>query len=221
MASSTNQISSYADFIAPCIRAYELRLSKFGTDAKSVFWKNKSFQEKRFKILSKIFANINSQHTNYIHDFGCGYGAFYDFLKNSPIMVNGKFVGTDASKKMIDGAKARINHPRVKFVHGLIATETADYTIVSGTFNMKMEKSDLEWQNYVENSLKQLWSQTRKGLAFNMLRDDTEQRFKGLYYINGTDLKKFCSKNLSQDVILRNDTPLPDWTFYVTRSQNK
>ena len=218
MKSHTNDIGGCPDFLTPSINAYEQRLSKFGASAKSVFWKNASFQEKRFETLSEIFINIDSQHTNYIHDFGCGYGAFYDFLKNSPIMENGKFIGTDASQKMIDKAQTRINHHNVKFVIGRTASEAADFTIVSGTFNMKMGRSDLEWKRYVENSLKQLWSQTRKGLAFNMLRNDVDQRFKGLYYINGIDLKKFCHNNLSHNVILKSNAPLPDWTFYVLRS---
>jgi hypothetical protein len=65
--------------------------------------------------------------------------------------------------------------------------------------------------------LLQLWSKTRFGLAFNMLRDDAEYHYDGLFYINGHDLFDFCATRLSPNVEIQNDSPLPDWTIFVRK----
>ena len=48
-------------------------------------------------------------------------------------------------------------------------------------------------------------------------RDDATEVYDGLYYINGHDLFDFCASRLSPNVVVQNDSPLPDWTFYVRR----
>ena len=49
-------------------------------------------------------------------------------------------------------AKARHADPRGQFVHGMSAHEIADYTIVSGTYNMHMGADAEEWVEYTQDS---------------------------------------------------------------------
>jgi hypothetical protein len=133
-------------------------------------------------------------------------------------MTNGHYIGTDMSNQMITAARQKINNPRAEFRHQLMAVDVADYTLVSGTFNMHLGQDEEEWEAYIKASLIQLWSKTRVGLAFNMLRDNAQNIYDGLFYINGHDLFDFCATHLSPNVVIQNDSPLlPDWTFYIRK----
>lgn len=215
MAEFDKQSKHASKLLSPVTRAYERRLSQFGNDPRGVFWQNREYQFRRFELLSKIFSADDLAGNISIHDFGCGYGALFEYLANKPVMTNSHYQGTDMSSKMIAAAKTKITDPRAHFLRHLRAVDEADYTLVSGTFNMHLGQDELEWESYVKDSLRQLWSKTKKGLAFNMLRDDADDIYDGLYYINGHDLFDFCATQLSANVVIQNDHPLPDWTFYI------
>lgn len=217
MANPEDTLKHAPKILSPVARAYERRLSQFGNDPRGVFWQNKEYQYRRFEILSDIFDPSDSQGGVSIHDFGCGYGALFEFLSDKPIMDGSQYLGTDMSSKMIAAAHKKTQDPRAQFLRHLHAVDEADYTLVSGTFNMHLGQDEEEWSVYVKAALQQLWSKTKKGLAFNMLRDDAADIYEGLYYINGHDLFDFCASHLSPNVVLQNDTPLPDWTLYVRR----
>ena len=215
MVSSSDILKRSPRLLSPVTRAYERRLHQFGDDPRGVYWQNKEYQFRRFEILSHIFAPSDSAGGISIHDFGCGYGALFGYLADKPIMTGSTYLGTDMSSQMITTARKKFNDPRAKFLRHLVAMEEADYTLVSGTFNMHLGQDEDEWEAYVKAALLQLWSKTRKGLAFNMLRTDADDTYDGLYYINGHDLFDFCASRLSPKVTIQNDSPLPDWTFFV------
>lgn len=217
MVSPIDILKRAPGILTPVVRAYERRLRQFGNDPRGVFWQNTDYQFQRFEILSRIFQPSDLAGGITIHDFGCGYGALFDYLAELPVMTNSRYLGTDMSSRMIAAAEARISDPRARFLRHLKAVDEADYTLVSGTFNMHLGQDEAEWDAYVKASLQQLWSKTRKGLAFNMLRKDADDIYDGLFYINGHDLFDFCASHLSPDVTLQNDHPLPDWTLYVRR----
>jgi SAM-dependent methyltransferase len=218
MSPSSNILKKKTKLLEPVTRAYERRLNQFGNDARGVFWQNKEYQFKRFEILSRIFDPENNNKDIVIHDFGCGYGALFAFLADKPIMKNAHYVGTDMSRKMITAARQNINDPRAEFRHHQVAVDVADYTLVSGTFNMHLGQDEEEWEAYIKACLMQLWSKTQVGLAFNMLRNNAQDIYDGLYYINGHDLFDFCATRLSSNTVIQNDGPLlPDWTFYIRK----
>ena len=218
MLTYSDALKKAPNLLESVTKAYESRLDQFGNDARGVFWQNKEYQFKRFEILSRIFNPESSGQDIVIHDFGCGYGALFDYLADKPIMTNAHYIGTDISSQMITAASQKINDPRAEFHRHLIAVDVADYTLVSGTFNMHLGQDKQEWEVYIKASLKQLWSKTRVGLAFNMLRDNAQDIDDGRVYVNGYDLFDFCATPLSSNVVIQNDSPLlPDWTFYIQK----
>jgi SAM-dependent methyltransferase len=218
MSSSSDILKKTPKLLEPVTWAYERRLNQFGNDARGVFWQNKEYQFKRFEILSRIFDPEHNDQDIAIHDFGCGYGALFDYLTDKSIMTNAHYIGTDMSSQMITAARQKTNDPRAKFRCDMEAVDITDYTLVSGTFNMHLGQNEEEWEAYIKDSLMQLWSKTRVGLAFNMLRNNTQNIYDGLFYINGHDLFDFCATRLSSNVVIQNDGPLlPDWTFYIRK----
>ena len=201
----------------PVVRAYERRLNRYGPTAQGVFWKNQEWQFRRYVILEEILDDMAQAGGITIHDFGCGYGSLFEYLSNKAVMARSRYIGTDVSQGMIDAAKARHRDPRAQFVCGVVAHEAADYTIVSGTYNMHMGADRQEWVEYIQASLKQLWRHTRRGLAFNMLSHDSNVQYDGLYYADPVQFLNFARESLSHNVEVAVDPPLPDFTIFVRR----
>ena len=152
-----------------------------------------------------------------IHDFGCGYGALFDHLIDHPAMRANRYVGTDMCESMLDAADNRINDPRASFNLGFLATINADYTFVSGTFNMNLDTDDEIWDKYIRSSLLRLWQNTRQGFAFNLLNVSTEEKHDGLYYAAPESYIEFARTYMDPEAALIVKAPLPDFTILTKR----
>ena len=210
-------MSRSRSMLEPVLASFEKRVAQFGADPRSAFWKDEEWQKRRYDILSRLFDEPDRLGGISITDFGCGYGAFFDYLADRPVMKNSRYTGIDMSAAMIEEANARIRDSRATFQSHLIATETADYTVVCGTYNMNLGANRDEWADYVKASLEQLWSKTTKAMGFNMLRFDAPDQCPGLYYADGMEFVKFCNETLSPDITYTDDRPLPDWTIIIRR----
>lgn len=205
--------------LAPVARIYGRRLDQCGATAKGVFWRGEEWQELRFERLACIFESSDAAKGGIsINDLGCGYGAFFDFLGDQPVMSGSNYYGYDIVQEMIAACRDRITDPRAKFIRKMWATKTADYSFACGTYNMNGNANEGEWRVYVEDSLKQLWGKTNKAMAFNMLRRDSDDQYPGLYYIDPEDMRQFLISNFSENVEVFDETPLPDVTFFVRKS---
>lgn len=204
--------------LAPVARMYGRRLDEYGATAKGVFWRNEYWQIKRFDRLVEIFEPEHAERGGTsVNDFGCGYGALFDYLAARPALNNSRYYGYDISQEMIAACRDRITDPRAKFIRKMWASQTADYAIACGTYNMHGRADEREWLEYVEASLRHLWSKTTVGLAFNMLRDDEPSKYAGLYYIDPDDMRRFCARNLTANIDMFDESPMPDVTYLLRR----
>lgn len=206
------------EILAPIAMAYGLRIRQCGIHPRGVYWKNEEGQKLRFEILAGILDPRFDEHGGVtINDLGCGYGALFDVLRDAPCMRNGRYYGYDISEEMVRIARRRIPDPRASFEKSMMATREADYSLVSGTFNMKMDTDVASWREYVKESLVQLWRTTRLGLAFNMLSVHEKKKQDGLYYADPCEYMDFCLRSLSQNVAVMHDYPLKEWTIFIHR----
>lgn len=217
MTTSTDIRKQVPALLTPVVQAYERRLKRHGASPKGVYWRDAEWQQRRYHLLYQIFDEAAAAGGITIHDFGCGYGALFDYLKDRPVMLGSRYIGTDMCRGMVATAAARIDDPRAGFVRQLWADEVADYTIVSGTYNMHINAPLDVWQAYIETSLEQLWTRTRRGLAFNLLNADGTEKLDGLYYAEPERIFDFCATRLATDVSIATDPPLPDFTVFVRR----
>lgn len=203
--------------LGPIARSYEKRLEQLGPEARAVFWKSADHQLVRFEAMYGIFDDVDAAGGLTISDFGCGYGGFFEFLRDTPVLRRGRYIGYDMSEKMVAAGRQKYPDPRATFIHGVTVTEETDYTFACGTYNMHGGAAYGEWAAYVKASLAQIWRHTRKGLAFNLLRSDAPDPYSGLFYADGEEFLTFCRKKLSTDTTITNDDPMPDFTFFVRR----
>ena len=209
-----NDIGQLLEFIS---RAYTYRINECGPVANGVFWKDADGQILRLELLLQTVAPEDLNGPITINDLGCGYGALFDLVKSEPMMRGGRYIGYDISPEMIATAKAQYNDARATFIVSPVATEVADYSFVSGTYNMSMGANAALWTYYIKTSLEMLWKKTAKTLAFNLLDATEPHKLDDLFY---ADRRTFLEHalTLSPEVEIIDDYPLNEFTIVVRRT---
>lgn len=194
---------------------YAGNLAEHGLSSKSVGWKDDWSHLLRFERLARIVDRDGSDYT--VNDWGCGYGAMFGYLDRLPGARLREYLGYDISQEMIDAAKAHCDPARSRFMLGPEVTEEADYSFVSGTFNVKLQASDADWDAYVKRHLSAIYAKSRKGLAFNLLTSYVDWKAENLFYADPNGFFDFCKRHLSRHVTLVHDYALFEWTILVSR----
>jgi hypothetical protein len=169
---------------------YTDKLNRFGPSFQGVDWNSRESQELRFEQLLKI-CDISSPFV--LNDLGCGYG-------------------TQKAELLFGDQK------NCRFFNG-DALQTADYTVASGLFNVKLDISEKNWQSYVFNVLESMNQSSNKGFSFNMLTQysDKEHMKDTLYYPDPCFYFDYCKKNFSPHIALLHDYPLYEFSILVKK----
>ena len=154
-------------FLMPIADYYAARLKKFGPTPLGVDWPHRLNQELRFVQLLKLcdFAQPSS-----LNDVGCGYGALRAFLSKRHRSARIDYLGTDVSAAMVAAARRRWRHRTdCAFELAAGATRAADWSLASGTFNVKLDCALSEWEAMVADTLAGLHGHSRRGYAVNFV----------------------------------------------------
>lgn len=195
---------------------YGGKLLQHGETAKGVDWNGESSQHARFEELCRL---INGAATFSVNDLGCGYGAMKDFLRQRyGDMFN--YCGIDVSAEMIAAAQRRHDgDARARFVCMGAPDQTADFGIASGIFNVRQQRPDAEWREYIENTLDELDRTSLRGFAFNCLTSysDEEKKRSHLFYADPLYFFDLCKRRYSRNVALLHDYELYEFTILVKK----
>lgn len=194
---------------------YSSKLAAHGETPQGVDWNGNQSQELRFEQLCKI---INVSEPFSVNDLGCGYGALYDFLATKYSEFT--YHGMDVSESMIIAANNRYKHQaNTSFSITNIPDKHSDYSLASGIFNVRMNRTDKEWLTYIKNTLDVLNQSSRFGFAFNCLTSysDKDKMRDYLYYADPCELFDFCKRHYSKDIALLHDYGLYEFTILVRK----
>ena len=195
---------------------YTGSLATHGASAKSVGWKDQPTQALRFERLARVI-NRDRAGGFSVNDWGCGYGAMFGYLDGLAGADLQRYVGYDISEEMLSVATAACDPARARFVLGSAVTEEADYSFVSGTFNVKLQATDAVWETYIKGHLETIYAKSRVGMAFNLLTSHVDWRAENLFYGDPAAFFDFCKRHLSRHVTLVHDYALFEWTLLVSR----
>src|SRR5215207_832527 len=117
-------------------------------------------------------------------DFGCGYGALANYLLDLGLPLR-RYVGYDISKGMIQAARLQMPPDlETELTTDIGDLGTADFTVASGIFNVKLNADVGAWRQHITDTLDVFARASVKGFAFNMLTNysDRERMRPDLYY---------------------------------------
>lgn len=204
-------------FLSEVADYYSQRLAQYGQTPQGVDWNGEAGQTLRFDQLCKIVSRPGHFSMN---DLGCGYGAFFDYLSDQ--YASFAYVGVDISEEMIRTAQQRYDGKTTARFHlGSAPDAVADYGVASGIFNVRLGRSDAEWQTYLEATLDVLHETSSAGFAFNCLTSYSDEHKKRdyLFYADPCLLFDFCKRRYSRDVALLHDYGLYEFTILVRGAQ--
>ena len=196
---------------------YSQKLKTHGTIPAGVDWNSELDQLIRFQQLSKVISTHHDEHFS-IADLGCGYGQFYNYLKEFTEKFD--YRGYDISQAMCNVARDRLKHCKNATVEcNSEINQYVDYTISSGIFNVRMQTSANNWTKHIEDILDNMNYFSLKGFAFNCLTSYSDDAYKrdDLYYANPIELFARCKQMYSLNVALLHDYNLYDFTILVRK----
>ncbi len=194
---------------------YDAKLARHGATPQGVDWNAETGQQLRFAQLSRVLPDSGAFS---LADVGCGYGALFDYLQ--PRYPQLQYLGVDVSAAMIDAARARhASQPDVRYVQADTPDQNVDFSVASGIFNVRQQRTDAEWSAYIERTLDQMHATSRHGFAFNCLTrySDAERMRPDLYYADPCALFDRCKRRYSKQVALLHDYGLYEFTMVVRK----
>lgn len=194
---------------------YTEKLKKFGITPQGVDWNSEQSQVVRFSQLTKVLPPPNQSFS--LLDWGCGYGALYDFLLTEGYSLD--FSGYDLSSEMIDACRKKFKDKAAQWFVKEEQLLQHDYIIASGIFNVKMEFSNEQWMTYVLATLNSINRLSKAGFSFNVLTSysDKEYMKDNLFYADPCFFFDYCKRNFSKEVALSHDYKLYEFSILIRK----
>lgn len=194
---------------------YSGKLAQFGPVPRGVDWNDEASQVLRFEQLLTV---CRGQVSFSINDHGCGYAGLFAYMSGRHAEFT--YHGFDVSHSMITAAKHRYgDRSNASFSVASTAERSADFTVASGIFNVKLDTPETEWLTYILDVLSDMDRTSGHGFAFNCLTSysDRERMRSDLYYADPRFLFDHCKRNLSRHVALLHDYGLYEFTIVVRK----
>lgn len=195
------------------------KLEMFGATPRGVDYNGPEAQEIRFEQLAKV---IDPAAGFTLIDYGCGYGALFDFLKEKGWQF--EYYGIDLIEKMvIAGREAHSDDPTVHFTTRESDLPKAEYLLAGAIFNIKMDAAYEAWQEMVCQTLVRMDGLCTRGFAFNMLTSysdsDRMAQRPDLFFADPLFFFDFCKRSFSRNVALLHDYGIYDFTIHVRKDR--
>lgn len=193
------------------------KLKTHGATPKGVDYNGPEAQAVRFEQLVKV---IDPARKFSVIDYGSGYGAMFDFLYKKG--WDFEYYGIDLIEKMvIAGRETHKNFSNAHFTIDESEVPVADYLLAGAIFNIKLEASYEDWQEFTLKTLRNMDKLCSKGFSFNMLTkySDTDRMAErpDLFFGDPLLYFDFCKRNFSRNVALLHDYGLYDFTILVRK----
>ena len=177
-------------------------------------------RQSHYLRLGVLVNELNAFENFSINDLGCGFGSLLDALYGSG-RNNSDYTGYDLVEEMILLGQKNwtAKNPRLKFISGgTEALKMADYSVASGTFNIKQDSSHDDWHNYVLECLKDMMLHTKIKLVVNFLTSYSDEEYmrEDLYYPDPREMFDFGMK-LTGSAAIRHNYGLYDFTLIINK----
>lgn len=195
---------------------YSQKLSEHGATPQGVDWNGRESQDIRFRELCRC---IDFDKPFSVNDLGCGYGALVDYLEK--IACDYIYHGFDVALPMIERARQiHGGNKRASFAVGSCPGKEADYSVASGIFNVRQERPDDEWLQFILDTLDILNTSSRVAFAFNCLTaySDEDKKRQYLYYADPCFIFDHCKRRFGRRVSLLHDYELYEFTVIVRKN---
>lgn len=197
---------------------YSKKFEQYGASPEGVDWGKKHREVELMLKMSGIILEPSLEGMS-ILDVGCGYGAFYGYLKKHFKGVP-RYTGIDLCDNMVREAKAE--HRKNNFIAGDFMAydfgkKKFDYVICNGIFTQKLTANNSEMFEYLKSFIKKMDKLSKKGFVFNVMSTHVNFKVRNLYYLDPAKILSYLLSNVSKNVKLDHSYGFYEYTCYVRK----
>ena len=187
-----------------------------GATSKGVDWKNKYQTVKRYSTFLDLIEKTNNKNLSLL-DVGCGYGAFYDFIKKkSEKKID--YLGVDLVEEMIVHAQNEYGEKKFSAIDffELDREKKFDFVIANGLFTQKFDFSNDQMIKFLKKSFIKLHTLSFKAFIFNVLSENVDYKNPKNFYISNDEIIDFLLDKDSVTIDKFENKNLYE-TFYIVQ----
>lgn len=191
---------------------FDFLVGQHGTSFESTSNHSADYHQASLALLRSHIEQLGRPCT--VNDIGCGYGAFFDQVQDLLVPADGAYRGYDVAPRMIAVARQRATDRRAAFEVSAVPTRVADYSVVAGTFNLRLDHDPEEWLLFVYAQILAMSKTSRHGFSFNML---TEVADRALFAARRGLILDFIRHRVGGGISVSEDYFDVDWIVQVSR----
>lgn len=194
---------------------YDQKIGRYGACARGVDWRDEASQVLRFTEFERMLPRSEPFS---LLDVGCGYGALLTWLRGHGYCC--RYHGIDLAPAMIERAQAlHGSDPDASFEQAACIDGAFDYIVASGIFNVRMDISASDWEDWVAKQAEWIVRKARCGIALNFLtnRADKNKMRSDLHYADPARWLEW-GLDVSRHVALLHDYELWEFTLLIWHS---
>lgn len=204
---------------ADIARYYSERVLRYGSTPLGVDWTCIASQELRFVQLMKL-CDFSVPFS--LNDVGCGYGALVGYLARRYSNPRIGYLGIDLVEPMISRARRLWRaHNWATFVTRKASPRSADFSVASGIFNVKLDQPRHRWERFVALTLDDMHATSRKGFAVNFMVARPgragDRRGRSLYRSAPEKWSRHCEQEFGSSVEILDGYGQQEFTLLVQR----
>lgn len=161
-------LGAHSDYpaVEKLIHYFDDSLRSFGPTARGVDWRD---HDGHFGRLRWGINQLRLKPNDRVLDFGCGYGALYGLLLERGLDAV-QYHGYDINETMLATARELFkDFSNATFSNEIPSGYLCDYSVAIGTFHVKADSSDAEFDSIVVESLRTMAKISQKGWIASFL----------------------------------------------------
>ena len=197
---------------------YDSRLQQYGDTARGADWPDEDGRRTRFDVMLDVIEH-RSREPLVLCDLGCGTGELLAHIRQRGLH-NIRYVGADRSALALEIARRKF--PDAEFIqidvndaNAPVARLACDYLVANGLFTVKANLRDEEMWAFLTSTLRAVWPQVRRGMAFNVMSKAVEWERDDLFHISADALLETLHDLAGRHLRLRADYGLYEYTAYA------
>jgi len=201
------------------LKLYGGNYTQYGDTPRTLLHNDHESQHERFTLIHPLFGREQGPFT--VHEIGPALGHYGDYLKEYAPQAH--FSGSEIFPPFVEICHERFpgHEFYLRNILEEVPSDRYDFVVLIGTFNIPGESLPDEWQTFVYDMLRAMYSLCRKGIGATFLTSyyDPGRNRPDLHYQDERELMDFTVRNLSRHFEIDEMGPLYEYALRVYRPE--